>query len=143
MNKGVLCYLFLMAALAVLAVVVMSPGEPAPRPSTFTGSFGEEFQYSPSITVEYNPHGGADRATFAWNGKPIGVLNIIGLPPNDAQNILREVITEKIKKMTGAAEVTHVGLDNSHGCHFECFEGTVPMNGIPYKHVCYVFFRAF
>lgn len=146
MNRGVLIYLSIVAILATLAVVMslsepVLVGDPASHSSTFIGSLGEEFQYSPPIAVVYNPHGGADRAMFVWNGKPLGVMNIIGLPPGEDQIILREVITENIKKTTGAVEVTYVGLDNSNGCHFECFEATAPMHGIPHKYFCYMFFN--
>lgn len=119
MKRGVRIYFLLLVALTTLGVLLYM-SEPvlieglASQAFTFKGSFGEEFQYSSPVDVEYNPHGGADRAMFFWSGKPLGGVNVIGLPPNNDDVILRQVITEDIKKTTGAVEVTHVGFDNSH-----------------------------
>jgi hypothetical protein len=61
----------------------------------FEGGFGEHFEYSPEIVVDYNPHGGATKAVFRHEGVAVGFMFVTTPPPEGTpEDILKDVIIE-------------------------------------------------
>ena len=101
----------------------------------FEGGFGEHFEYSPEIVVDYNPHGGATKARFLHDGIPVGFMLVTTSPEKKMLEVLlKDVIIESTKKQYGATKVEYSEFTNRSGFTFHHFSSDANHEGIAYRY---------
>lgn len=102
-------------------------------------NFGAKFDHSTDITIEHNPHGGANHVAMSWNGKPIGGLKILVAHPIVDQNAeFVEAIKEKFKETLNASSVEYRTFENPHTHKFHEFKAHLTKDGTEYIAERYV-----
>jgi hypothetical protein len=135
--------LICIAALALQGCSHLKPAASARVNSThaFRGSFGESFGYRDPLTIAYNPHGGADRALFSYDGTPVGAMFVTALPPSKPDDTLVDVIIRATKKNYGATSVTHQQVTNTAGHVLHRFSSDAHHDGTSYQYLLCLYFE--
>jgi hypothetical protein len=131
-------WLSLALGLATIGWVLLPTDPPAPAQKIFKGSMGESFEHDPRITVVHNPHGGATHADFLFEGRFVGMMDLVAPPPKTlSPNDIREAIIEDTKKLCSTTTVAWKKMKNRHGVEFDCFSATARHEGKAYRFELY------
>ena len=130
--------LSLALGLVTIGWVLLPTDPPAPAQEIFKGSVGESFEHDPRITVVHNPHGGASHADFLFEGRFVGMMDLVAPPPKTlSPNDIREAIIEDTKKLCSTTTVAWKKMKNRHGVEFDCFSAKAHHEGKNYRYELY------
>ena len=126
------CALLLIGALVITACPQRTQQT---KNEIFFGGFGERFEYSPKIAIDYNPHGGANRAVFSHDGAPIGIMSVTAPPPEGvSEDVMKDVIIESTKKQYSATAVKYSQFTNRSGYTFHHYSSDAQRDGVSYRY---------
>jgi hypothetical protein len=124
---------FLICCVVLLQWPTLAADPKPPLKQFRENNFGVMFNHSEDITIDYNPHGGANQAAMSWKGKPIGGLKILRSHPkveSDAEFV--EAIKKIYKETLNASSVEYRTFENPQKYKFHVFKAKLTKDGTEY-----------